>query len=118
MTEDDIVIWHHKIIEQSRNSLQFHRDTMIINIVAFLLLVRGTLLSLTVHESISVIDDDAISINLHANESDDSDDLDELIKKLKRNVKPRMYLHLGEKIIEIINRTDHEEDCFGELVYF
>lgn len=65
--------------------------------------------------------DDAISINLHANKSSDEvgDDLDELIKKLKiGNVKPRIHLHLGEKIIEIINGTDHEQDYFGESVYF
>lgn len=67
-----------------------------------------------VYRSISMIDDDAISINLHANRSSVSDDLDKLIKKLKiGNVKPRIHLHLGEKIIEIVNRTDHEQDYFG-----
>lgn len=92
---------------------------MIINIIAFLLLAGGALSSLPVHGSISIIDDDVISINLHANKSSVGDDLDDLIKKLKvENVKPRIHLHLGEKIIEIINGTDHEQDCFGELVYF
>lgn len=66
-----------------------------------------------------MIDDDAVSINLHANKADVGDDLDELIEKLKiANAKQRIYLDLGEKIIEIINRTDHEQDCFGELVCF
>lgn len=92
---------------------------MIINIIGFLLLAGGALSSLSVHGSISIIDDDAISINLHANKSSVGDDLDDLIKKLKiENIKPRIHLHLGEKIIEIINGTDHEQDCFGELVYF
>ncbi|XP_025262142.1 uncharacterized protein LOC109609939 isoform X2 [Camponotus floridanus] len=104
---------NHKIIEQSQNSLQFHPGTMIINIIAFLLLAGGALSSLPVHGSISIIDDDAISINLHANKSSVGDDLDDLIKKLKiENIKPRIHLHLGKKIIEIINGTDHEQDCF------
>lgn len=91
---------------------------MIINIIAILLLARGILSFLPVHGSISLIDDDVISINLHANKADVGDDLDELIEKLKVNAKPQIYLNLGKKIIEIINSTDHEQDCFGELVCF
>lgn len=90
---------------------------MVINIIAVLLLARGILSSLPVHGSISLIDDDAISINLHANKAGVSDDFDKLIEKLKVvNAKPRIYLNLGEKIVEIINNINHEQDCFGELI--
>lgn len=108
---------NHKIIGRTWNSLQSRRGTMIINIIAILLLAGGALSSLSIYGSISMIDDDTISINLHVNKSDVGDNSNELTEKLKAaNAKPRIHLDLGERIIEINNEA--EQDCFGELICF
>lgn len=107
-----------KIIKRSRNLLQFYRGIMLIQIIVTLLLAGRVISSVSVQGSISIVNNDTMTIYLHTGKSSVGDGPDKLFRKLheaKPNPRIHLVVYLGEKIVVIEGEL---ENYLSELTRF